>query len=310
MGEAICSKKREIASNLVERVANKSGEEIPNKYLHKHGFPEAIDEPSVWYHSLLIDFAMLASSTPAAVDELAKLRSALSSWGCFQVINHGIDGSFLEEMIENVKQFSALPVEEKLKCSGPDEKLVGYGTGKFSAGAQPADWNDALYLVLHPPEKRTLQFYPHKPEKYSGMIQEYTEKLAVIAEATYKAMARSLDLKDDCFLSHQVKNTLIKGRFIYYPSCPRPEHVLGVKPHSDGTYMTVLLPDNEVDGLQVLKDEHWYKVMTNGIYKSTVHRVVTNSEKHKVSVAAFWIPEDGYEIGPISELVSREKQQK
>ncbi|KAL9223951.1 hypothetical protein vseg_000033 [Gypsophila vaccaria] len=327
MGETTCSNKQDIASNLVEEIAI-SCEEIPDKYLHKDGFPEAIDVPNVWNQSLLIDFSVLASSTPAAADELAKLRSALSHWGCFQVINHGIESTFLEEMTENVKQFFALPVEEKLKCSAADEKLVGYGTGKFSAGAaQAADWNDGLYLVLHPHHKRSLQFYPHKPEKLSGLIHEYTEKLTAVAEATYKAMALSLNLKDDCFISHQGKNTLIKGRFIYYPTCPHPESVLGVKPHSDGTYMTVLLPDDQVDGLQVLKDEQWYKVpvipgalfinlgdlgevMANGRYKSVVHRVVTNSEKHRVSVAAFWIPEDGHEIGPISELVSCDHPQK
>ncbi|XP_074281180.1 protein SRG1-like [Silene latifolia] len=326
MAEPATQIQQGIASNLVEEIA-KNGEEIPDKFIHKDGFPGAIIDPDIWKHSLLIDFSVLTSSTPASAVELAKLRYALCHWGCFQVVNHGVCSSFLEELIKVIKQFFALPLEEKLKCSDAQEKLLGYGTGKFSTGDQAADWNDGLYLILHPEDKRSVQFYPLKPENFCGMINEYSEKLAAIAEATFKAMARSLDLDEDCFVNCQRKKTTIKGRFICYPPCPRPERVLGVKSHSDGTYLTILLPDNEVNGLQVQKDEHWYKVpvipgalfinlgdlgevMSNGMYKSVVHRVVTNAEKGRVSVAAFFIPEDGCEIGPISELVSKDHPQK
>jgi hypothetical protein len=39
-----------------------------------------------------------------------------------------------------------------------------------------------------------------------------------------------------------------------------PDHVLGVKPHADGSSITFLLQDKEVEGLQVLKDNQWFKV--------------------------------------------------
>lgn len=45
----------------------------------------------------------------------------------------------------------------------------------------------------------------------------------------------------------------------YYPPCPRPDLVLGVVPHTDASSFTILVP-NEVQGLQVFKDEHWYDV--------------------------------------------------
>jgi isopenicillin N synthase-like dioxygenase len=49
-------------------------------------------------------------------------------------------------------------------------------------------------------------------------------------------------------------------RINYYPPCPIPDHVLGVNVHSDGSSITVLLQDKEVEGLQVLKDNRWLKV--------------------------------------------------
>lgn len=92
------------------------------------------------------------------------------------------------------------------------------------------------------------------------MIEEYSTKLTDMLEPLYKAMARSLNLKEDCFLEHQGKNGQITGRFSLYPRCPCPERVLGVKPHSDGATLAFLLPENGVQGLEVLKDDVWHKV--------------------------------------------------
>jgi hypothetical protein len=39
-----------------------------------------------------------------------------------------------------------------------------------------------------------------------------------------------------------------------------PDHVLGLKPHTDGSSITFVLQDKEVEGLQVLKDNQWFKV--------------------------------------------------
>lgn len=316
MAEPVPLTKEELASKLVQEIA-KQGNGIPEGYLHKNGFPEAIDAPDLWWDNLLIDLSLLSSSTP----ELAKLRSALSEWGCFQVINHGIESSFLEDLVEVSKQFFALPLDEKLKyCSTADDVFQGYGSDAVFAGAQTMSWNDRLFLTLYPEENRKLQFWPTKPEKFRGMIDEYSKKLATIMEALFKAMARSLNLEEDCFLKHQGKQGPITGRFCLYPRCPCPEQVLGVKPHSDGTTIAFLLPEKEVDGLQVLKDDRWYKVpvipgalfvnfgdigevMTNGEFKSVIHRVVTNAVKDRISVAAFCSPENTKEIGPLKELV-------
>ena len=44
--------------------------------------------------------------------------------------------------------------------------------------------------------------------------------------------------------------------------------------------------------------------MTNGIFKSPVHRVLSNSERDRISVAVFYTPEVGKEIGPEDGLVN------
>lgn len=158
------------------------------------------------------------------------------------------------------------------------------------------------------------------------MIDEYSKKLLAMTEVIYKAMAKSLNLEQDCFLNHPATQGAIVGRFGYYPRCPCPERVLGVKPHTDGSTMTIVLGDDQVEGLQIKKDDQWYKVpvnpgvlfvnlgdigevMTNGVFKAAVHRVVTNSSKGRISVTGFCIPEKKTHIEPLSELVSLHRPQ-
>ncbi|CAI0388776.1 unnamed protein product [Linum tenue] len=92
----------------------------------------------------------------------------------------------------------------------------------------------------------------------------------------------------------------------------------------DGTVITYLLQDGEVEGLQVLKDEQWFRVpnvpdalvlhvgdhleiMSNGEFKSPVHRVVLNPERQRMSVVIASFPEEGRQIEPLEGLVSGER---
>jgi isopenicillin N synthase-like dioxygenase len=82
----------------------------------------------------------------------------------------------------------------------------------------------------------------------------------MITEVIFKAMAKSLNLEDNCFLDQYGKEATMIARFNYYPKCPRPDLVLGIKPHADGSVITFLLQDKEVEGLQFQKDNQWFKV--------------------------------------------------
>lgn len=49
-------------------------------------------------------------------------------------------------------------------------------------------------------------------------------------------------------------------RITHYPPCPKPELVVGLKPHSDGSGITILHQVNGVQGLQIKKDGVWFPV--------------------------------------------------
>jgi isopenicillin N synthase-like dioxygenase len=75
-------------------------------------------------------------------------------------------------------------------------------------------------------------------------------------------MAKLLKLNEDYFVRQFSDRPTTIARFNYYPQCPRPDLVYGMKPHSDATILTILMVDNDVGGLQVLKDGVWYDVPT------------------------------------------------
>ncbi|KAM2673927.1 hypothetical protein EV2_015169 [Malus domestica] len=105
-----------LGSKTVQEVLIQ-GEQVPEKYIHKVE-DGGVQVPNASAAQLMdvpvIDLALLAASS-ISVDELEKLRSSLATWGCFQVINHGMSLEFLDEVREIAKQFFALLVEDKKK---------------------------------------------------------------------------------------------------------------------------------------------------------------------------------------------------
>lgn len=68
----------EFSSNIVQEIAALLiDQRVPERYIHKNGYTPA-EEAITGY--IEIDFSRLSDE-----DELGKLRSALSEWGCFQV---------------------------------------------------------------------------------------------------------------------------------------------------------------------------------------------------------------------------------
>ena len=64
---------------------------------------------------------------------------------------------------------------------------------------------------------------------------------------------------DPNYIQTLIKEALLQLRINFYPPCPQPDLVNGLRPHSDGDLLTVLLDDG-VDGLQVRKNEQWFTV--------------------------------------------------
>lgn len=109
----------------------------------------------------------------------------------------------------------------------------------------------------------------------------------------------------------------------HYPPCPDPEKVTGLRAHTDAGGVILLFQDDEVRGLQILKDGGWIdvqpmknaivintgdqiEVLSNGRYKSVWHRVVAQPDGTRRSIASFYNPSYNATIAPPPELTAEE----
>ncbi|XP_062024953.1 protein SRG1-like [Rosa rugosa] len=301
------------------------GDEPPPEYIVKESKFGAIESSPELGRIPIIDVSLFSPpsiDTKEAEIELNKLRAALSSSGCFQVIGHGISSSFLDKVREAAKQFFDLPVEEKQRYSreiyGGRE---GYGEDAIVSEKQIRDWSYRLILRVFPEDQRRLNLWPENPNDFGEVVHDYATKVKFMMDVLFKAMAISLNLQENSFSDKLFgEQAQMIARFNFFPRCSRPDQVFGVKPHTDGTGLTVLLQDKEVEGLQVLVDGKWVRVpivthaifvnlgaqmqiMSNDIFKSPLHRVVTNPERMRLSVALLNVPDPETEIGPVEKLI-------
>ncbi|KAI3911629.1 hypothetical protein MKW92_030248 [Papaver armeniacum] len=298
-----------------------SGEEPPPKYFHKD--VNVIGKQVTTDASLsvpIIDISRLTSN--ASIDEkeeeMGKLKSALNSWGMFQAVGHGIPQNLLDDMYNISKKFFDLPVEEKQRyASSKDDEifdLQGFGSDSIGANidGQVLDWSDRLYLLNEPVDERKLHYWPgdDSPLHFRRTLDQYSVLVRSVSEIILKAMAKSLGLEENDFLNQLGDRQYVYTRFNFYPPCSRPDLVYGLKAHTDGGAITVLLQDPEVRGLQVHKDDQWVSIMSNGIFKSPLHRAVTNTERTRISVAMFYIPHIDQEIEPVAALIDENNPRK
>ncbi|KAJ0030025.1 hypothetical protein Pint_13758 [Pistacia integerrima] len=106
-----------LSKSVPETAIN--GDEPPPPYVLKQSVFGSIDVCPPNGSFPVIDISLFSPSSSASQahvhKELEKLRSALTSAGCIQVIGHGISSSFLDKVRELGKQFFELPMEEKQK---------------------------------------------------------------------------------------------------------------------------------------------------------------------------------------------------
>ncbi|XP_059667379.1 protein SRG1-like [Cornus florida] len=253
--------------------------------------------------------------------ELLKLSTSCKDWGFFQVINHGIDLVLLESMEKVVMEFFMLPLEEKQKYPMVPGIVHGYGQALVFSEEQKLDWCNMLALIIEPHHLRNPKLWPTTPVRFSDTIEEYSREMKRLCQNLLKFIATTLGLKQDIF-GEMFGETMQAVRMNYYPPCPRPDLVIGLSPHSDGSALTVLQQTGSTVGLQILKDNKWVsvqpipnalvinigdtiEVLTNGLYKSVEHRAVTHNEKDRLSIVTFYAPNPEVELGPMPELVDQ-----
>ncbi|OMO95491.1 Oxoglutarate/iron-dependent dioxygenase [Corchorus olitorius] len=184
-----------------------------------------------------------------------KVRNASKTWGFFQVVNHGIPSSVLEDMKDGVRRFFEQDLEVKKQFFTRDySKNVIYNSNFDLFTSAAAHWRDTLSTLMAP--------YPPLPEELPEVSRdimiEYSKQVMNLGYLLFELLSEALGLQTD----HLKEMECAKGLTMmshYYPACPQPELTMGTAKHSDGGFLTVLLQDH-IGGLQILHEDQWVDV--------------------------------------------------
>lgn len=280
---------------------------------------QQFDEPSNTHFTVpVIDLADIIDKRS---DKVADVRRAAEEVGFFQVVNHGIAESVLQEMLDAARSFHELSMEDKANFYSRElMRKVKYGSNFDLYKSRFANWRDTLFCVMGPEPLNPREL----PPVCRDITIEYSKQVQKLGVTLFELLSEALGLKPD----HLIGLDCAKGNLIlshYYPACPEPKLTMGTSKHSDPDFLTILLQDH-IGGLQVLHQNHYIDVppvagalvvnigdllqlISNDRFKSVEHRVLANNVGPRVSVACFFTPHlDKSTIiyGPIKELLSED----
>ncbi|XWS59587.1 hypothetical protein CRYUN_Cryun08bG0134900 [Craigia yunnanensis] len=259
---------------------------------------------------------------------LNSLSSACEEYGFFQVVNHGIPIEVIRSMIDVSTRFFGLPYEERAKYMSSDmASPVRYGTSLNQIRDAVFCWRDFLKLVCHPLSD-VLPHWPSSPMDFRELAATYAKETKCLFLRITEAILQSLGLwgatqDDKTPEEYEILKQFHDGSQLMvvncFPPCPEPDLTLGMPPHSDYGFLTLLLQD-EVKGLQIQYKGKWITVepmvdsfvvnvgdhlemFSNGRYKSVLHRVFVNPAKPRLSVASLHSLPFNYMVGPSPKLI-------
>lgn len=90
------------------------------------------------------------------------------------------------------------------------------------------------------------------------VVTQYSKEMLHLANRLLSIISQSLTLPPS-YLEDAVGDVYQNITVSFYPSCPRPDLALGLQAHSDMGAITLLIQD-DVGGLEVLKDDKWVLV--------------------------------------------------
>ncbi|CAO2842606.1 unnamed protein product [Amaranthus hypochondriacus] len=257
----------------------------------------------------LIDLAQLEGKEEEKREKCKReIAKASREWGFFLVVNHGIPPHILEEMTkEQVKVFR----EPFYKKKADNCMNLRLSSGSYRWGAPTAtclaqlSWSEAFHIPLTDICNTSPNIVA--TTNLCWTVKQFATTVSELANKLAKILAENLgDGKKVSFIEEKCVPNSCYVRMNRYPPCPKYANVMGLMPHTDSDFLTILYQD-QVGGLQLIKDGNWisvkpnphtlivnigdlFQAWSNGVYKSVVHRVVANPKRERFSTAYFMCP--------------------
>lgn len=258
------------------------------------------------------------------------LRSACSDVGFFYLEGHGLSDDLLEKVMNQSKKLFGLSVRAKEAIrdevmsrgyTAMEEETLdpahqkkgdtkeGFYIGKDIAKDDPR-YNPAKLTGPNcwPTEANTRgEFSSNDCEEFRSVMGEYFEKMCDLGFRMTRLIALALGLENDHFDKEFLEPMAVIRLLHYAKETSKPEKgVFACGAHSDYGMITLLLTDHQ-PGLQIKYNGDWVAVpprprsfvinlgdmlerWSNGLFKSTLHRVLTSGDKERYSIPFFYEP--------------------
>ncbi|CAL5197730.1 unnamed protein product [Lathyrus oleraceus] len=272
---------------------------------------------------LIIDISPLLAKSddpkmaqdPEVLDVVAQLDKACTQAGFFYVKGHGIPDTLLKGVRDITRTFFELPYEEKAKIKmTPANGFRGYEKMGENLTEGTPDMHEAIdcyrevtkgmYGDLGKVMEGCNQ-WPQNPPKFNLVMEEYIGLCKDLARKIMRGIALALGGSPYEFEGDRAGDPFWVMRIIGYPGVSTVNDI-GCGAHTDYGLLTLLNQDDDINALQVKNlSGEWIsaspvpgsfvcnigdmlKIYSNGLYESTLHRVINNSAKYRVSIVFFY----------------------
>nr|AEK70335.1 1-aminocyclopropane-1-carboxylate oxidase [Paeonia lactiflora]AFA51947.1 1-aminocyclopropane-1-carboxylate oxidase [Paeonia lactiflora]AIE48275.1 ACC oxidase [Paeonia lactiflora] len=263
----------------------------------------------------VINLEKLNGEERAATMEI--INDACENWGFFEIVNHGISPEFMDTVEKLTKEHYKKCMEQKFK------ELVA--SKALETEINDMDWESTFHL-RHLPISNMAEI-PDLDDEYRKVMKEFASKLETLAEELLDLLCENLGLEKGYLKKafYGSKGPNFGTKVSNYPPCPKPDLIKGLRAHTDAGGLILLFQDDRVSGLQLLKDGQWVdvppmrhsivinigdqlEVITNGKYKSVMHRVIAQTDGNRMSLASFYNPGSDAVIYPAPALLGKDAQ--
>lgn len=268
----------------------------------------------------IIDMEKLNGQDRAATMEM--IKDACENWGFFELVNHGISIELMDTVERLTKEHYKKCMEQRFK-----EMVANKGLEAVQNEINDLDWESTFFLS-HLPRSNMFDI-PDLVEDYRKAMKEFAAGIEKLAEELLDLLCENLGLEKGYLKKafYGSDGPTFGTKVSNYPPCPKPDLIKGLRAHTDAGGIILLFQDDQVSGLQLLKDGEWIdvppmrhsivinigdqlEVITNGKYKSVMHRVIAQTDGNRMSLASFYNPGGDAVIYPAPELLEKEEKAK
>jgi len=279
----------------------------------------------------VIDLApYLTTRDPKALDAVADdLRIACEEIGFFSITGHQVPRELIQAAFTQVREFHALPLEDKLaiRMDRPDWPHGGMGYLPVKNTKLPArdkaNFNEAFLIKAdHRIGLDDNQWPDSTPlPDFRSTVTAYAQALTALGQSMMPVFARALDMPEDYFLK-AFEAPLYRLRMTHYPALgPDGADEFGINPHVDTTFCTILAQDRP--GLAIFSERRqaWIGVpmledafvvntgellrqWTNDRFLSTKHFATNNTDDaSRYSIPFFFNANPDFVMEPVPSCV-------